>query len=1596
MIWYVKNNSGAGGTGQSTKPFNTLVAAQTASLSNSTIYVSTGDGTTTGQAAGITLKTGQRLIGAGVALVAPAQVNGTIPTLLVAGSAPWIDNLNAGGVGVTVTNASSVEIRGLNLAGNANAILMNTTAANPGSITIQDNTIRSAGAAGIVVQSGSSSTLTVDAENNVVSATGNGFDARSSTSGQMSIIFNHNHVTSGAAGILIDGSSGASPVITGFQGNSVDPATLGSGIVITSATFDASIGTSYQTVDCGNTIIGTSGNGVGGAGMQLTNVRGDLSFTDLDIFADGGAALKATSSAAFNKVIGTGLQLAVTPGAASLAATGGPALYADTVTLDLRLPSLTSTASPNYGVYLNNTNGTISADAGSITGATGSDFAINGGSANITYGGTITNTTGNSVSVSNHTAGTVAFNGAIVDTGAGISLSTNTGSTVTFTGGLSLTTGSSAAFTATGGGTVNVTGSTNTISTTTGAALNMAYTSIGASGLTFRSISANGATVGIVLDHTGNAGGLTVTGASTANSGGTLQNMASDCVTLISTVNVEFNFLNIDACGGTGIIAASVNGFTFRNGQVNHTGNANGEHGMSFNELTGTALIQDTAISNMFEDGISLGNTAGTLNMTVRRTTFSTNDTTYGEDGVQFHLNSNAIANILFEDTGTNLNFSNLKGDGIDGVIQDNAQLNLTISSLQFKNNSGGGGVTLSSNNTATLHLDLHGSSFQNTGGTPVNLVSMGSSTFEGKVDTNTINTTASGYGIHLSQEENSTMILEVGGNTIQKTNHSGFEAFSRLASTSGTLNLTMRNNSIQAPTSIDYGAFLGVGNTADQANNRNTFCLDMGYSGAPGGNVIAGNTVPGVDLMQSVGSIFQIEGWDTIAQPSIVNHIQAYNTTTAQIEPGSSFVKSASTCPMPGSVSLPPAVAFQADPGWMLAGYLALSSTGHPLAEQASPAVTHPSAAAAAGTVGLTLGALPAGKTVTVTFDVQIADPLPENVLEIANQASLTGSSFSGELLSDDPATPDQADATHVVLYRAPIAHGDSYTTPEDTPLEVSPAGVLGNDSAALGYQGKLTASLASNPTSGSVDFRPDGSFRFTPAKDFNGLASFTYLTSDTLRASNAATVHITVTPVNDAPVLDGSANFSLLPIAENAMDNPGTLVSAVIASAGGSPIQDADPGAQEGIAIISVNNAHGSWQYTIDGGTAWQEIGAPTASTARLLAADARTQIRFVPGLGWSGTLAEGFRFRAWDLTSGANGETLDLTSPAAQNAVSAADAAAAITVLNNTDLSITLTPSSSQVLAGSQVTYTLTVANAGPLKATGITITDELPHSSSFISASPECHALNGTVTCSLDPLDAGKSSSLTIQVTLGTDFLGTLNNIATVSAAEPDQDPDNNTAHASISVVPSILQYSLGDLPGKEWNQPVTTKSPNGTKLLGEFGNETVTLTLDNLPPHTRAILSFELYILRSWDGNQVNWPGNITGLPSLTANAIIGPDQWKLVADGKNLLQTTFANPSGADFRQAFPGNYPGGSHPAQTGASEVNTLGYRYTTIGPLDSTYRLTYTFDHQDSQLRLDFTGSGLQTLEDESWGLGHVQVILASDADPQPFQLFFPILR
>jgi uncharacterized repeat protein (TIGR01451 family) len=644
---------------------------------------------------------------------------------------------------------------------------------------------------------------------------------------------------------------------------------------------------------------------------------------------------------------------------------------------------------------------------------------------------------------------------------------------------------------------------------------------------------------------------------------------------------------------------------------------------------------------------------------------------------------------------------------------------------------------------------------------------------------------------------------------------------------------------------------------------------------------------------------------------------------------------------------------------------------------------------------VGLNLGVLPTGKSIRVTFEAVVSASMPEGVFEISNQAQVAGSNFT-PVLSDDPAAPGPANPTVTPLYRFPLARADSYATPEETPLTISAAaGVLANDLPSAGYT--LTAAKSADPAAGTVDLYPDGSFTFTPPPNGNGPVTFEYTASDGISISPPAVVTVLITGVNDAPVLDNTGSLTLPAIFHRAGANPGITVSALLASGGGDPVSDTDPGALEGIAVIAVDSTHGTWQYTLNGQD-WLGFNNPSSAQARLVAADGVARLRFLPQPDWSGSVDPGITFRAWDRTSGVQGETGDASQPGGSSAFSLAVETAAISVQAGIDLVLTVSAPAEPVMAGTNLTYTASLYNAGPSTATNVVLSSRLTTGLSFVTGSPDCSSSGNQVSCRLANLASGASADFSVTTRAAVDQNGFLTNVFEAAAAELDPNPANNTAAASITIVPGVVVYDSDEGFGEVWNLQTSTTSPCGERFLGEFENQTVTLALGDLPSHTEAVIAFDLYILRSWDGSVVNWPAQAAASASaggISPPAIIGPDIWDLAVDGKQQIHTTFSNWVDPVFRQAYPGTFPLGSYASQTGASRLNSLCYTFFEYGPMDAVYTMRIQMPHTAPSIHIDFSALGLQGLVDESWGLDNVRVTLTNGGDTLPRKLYIPLI-
>jgi uncharacterized repeat protein (TIGR01451 family) len=120
---------------------------------------------------------------------------------------------------------------------------------------------------------------------------------------------------------------------------------------------------------------------------------------------------------------------------------------------------------------------------------------------------------------------------------------------------------------------------------------------------------------------------------------------------------------------------------------------------------------------------------------------------------------------------------------------------------------------------------------------------------------------------------------------------------------------------------------------------------------------------------------------------------------------------------------------------------------------------------------------------------------------------------------------------------------------------------------------------------------------------------------------------------------------------------------------------------------------------------------------------------------------------------------------------------------TIVSSADLSLTKTVNNSTPIVNQNVTFTLTLSNAGPTNATGITAKDQLPAGLSFVSATPSAGTsyTSATGVWTIGAVSSGANA--TLQIVAKVTASGAITNTAQVTAAnepDPDSTPNNSVA------------------------------------------------------------------------------------------------------------------------------------------------------------------------------------------------------------------------
>jgi len=178
-----------------------------------------------------------------------------------------------------------------------------------------------------------------------------------------------------------------------------------------------------------------------------------------------------------------------------------------------------------------------------------------------------------------------------------------------------------------------------------------------------------------------------------------------------------------------------------------------------------------------------------------------------------------------------------------------------------------------------------------------------------------------------------------------------------------------------------------------------------------------------------------------------------------------------------------------------------------------------------------------------------------------------------------------------------APVAGDTVIVTNEDTarPGQLPVASDIDGD--------PVRYALASGPAHGQVTIEADGSYVYTPARNYNGSDSFSYRVSDGQGGSNVYTVGVTVNPVNDAPTAGDDTLTTAEDTAHSASLPPATDID-------GDPV----------VYALAEQAAHGSVSIGADG------------------------RYTYTPARDYNG--ADRFRYTVSDGQGGSNTYTVEIT--------------------------------------------------------------------------------------------------------------------------------------------------------------------------------------------------------------------------------------------------------------------------------------------------------------------------------------------------------------
>ena len=555
-------------------------------------------------------------------------------------------------------------------------------------------------------------------------------------------------------------------------------------------------------------------------------------------------------------------------------------------------------------------------------------------------------------------------------------------------------------------------------------------------------------------------------------------------------------------------------------------------------------------------------------------------DNTNGDDNIILEarnsgtvLNATLTNNLLNNARGDVIQTSGTVGTSMDVVFRLNA-----VSNNHPNIAVGGGGATFTSIGAVTY--DISCNSFRDSKGIGVNVFKgrpangQTGGTWSGTIFNNTIGVTgvalsgsgAGASGLNVEAQGNGTHTTLVKNNVVRNYGEAGIKMSVVDANTSApvavTLNATVIGNTTAEPDPNNaFAGFFGTQGAVPGADANTTFNLKLGGAGAEQNDFTAGDPFDANDVFILNGSG---DGDFNLTQGNSTSTVATQVVMDNNASPLTVFADDANIDVVVANPALPAAINETCTPPLMASSvpskrgseaYAALRSQAkisdtlratlgrESVAKPKQSASTQyqqvaqlndrqhsrtrslkhhatrlPRAMANASLadVMLSIGTLPAGESVTITFRATVDDPFSGGA-QVCNQGTVSGTNFSS-VLTDDPSVGGSADAT---------------CTPIDLPsvsVAVAPASVAEDGATNLVYTFTRNGSTANALT---VNFSIGGTATFGASpNDYTqtGAATFSPPNGTVTFSAGSATAIVTVDPEADMTVeADETVDFTV-----------------------------------------------------------------------------------------------------------------------------------------------------------------------------------------------------------------------------------------------------------------------------------------------------------------------------------------------------------------------------------------------------------------------------------------------------------------------------------